>query len=135
MQKEICYVVRNKNTSISDLRISPFTSFSFAARSKHAPAHNFRVCFVTMFRRISFSKYTYAIATVSKSMPYSSLAIFLISRFKLKREFVKVNSGVQGYDLHINCTYLRNLLRVSWMCGNFSLNLSFNSFFRSEGLT
>lgn len=31
--------------------------------------------------------------------------------------------------------YLLNLLSVSWMCGNFSLNLSLISLFRSDGFT
>lgn len=32
-------------------------------------------------------------------------------------------------------TYLRILLRVNLMCGNFSLKVSFMSFLRSEGFT
>lgn len=65
-----------------------------------------------------------------------------ISRFRLRRREANFRSRREPppsphptWPFSAASLYLRILLRVSLMCGNFSLNVSFMSFFRSEGLT
>lgn len=69
-------------------------------------------------------------------MPHSCFAIFFISRFKLRgknKPSVKSRQHLKQMGFKIKVTYLRSLLNVSWMWGNFSLNLSLSSFFSSAG--
>lgn len=86
----------------------------------------------------SFSKYTNAMATVTGCRPQSS-PTSLISLFRLGRTSRTVRDDlqdkIQTFKCFISQLYLRILLRVSLMWGNFSLKVSFMSFFRSDGLT
>lgn len=47
---------KEKQTSIKSFKSFPFTSFNLADKTKHAPAHNLRFCFVINNLRINFSK-------------------------------------------------------------------------------
>ena len=95
---------------------SPLTSFSFADKIKLAPAHSFLFCLLISPRNINFSKYTYAWATVTRSMLHSVLAILRISRFKLQHKLKSRKSTPTRFTFEVCSTWAGCEETSPWTC-------------------